>query len=210
MIGPLARLYAAPPAWRRPQPAWHQLYTLWSGRSLLQPNIVCSATVLRHRSGVWWIVAHTLPLALCAPKPQAKAAAPATNTTAFLAYPHTPAVNGCVNACCPVQLAKPLVHWHTGKGPLDWLLALSPGGMPSSHTASVVGMTTALGLLEGTSSNMFALALVLTLIVAYDATGVRLHAGAWPLSCSGNRQQDAVCGWHLCRAAGHCTICCQT
>jgi acid phosphatase family membrane protein YuiD len=43
-------------------------------------------------------------------------------------------------------------------------------------------MTTALGLLEGSSSTMFALALVLTLIVAYDATGVRLHAGAQLLS----------------------------
>lgn len=79
-------------------------------------------------------------------------------------------------ACDPLQLAKPLVHWHNGKQ-LDWLLALSPGGMPSSHTASVVGLTTALGLHEGTSSTIFALSLVLSLVVAYDATGVRLHAG---------------------------------
>jgi acid phosphatase family membrane protein YuiD len=49
--------------------------------------------------------------------------------------------------------------------------------MPSSHTASVVGLTTALGLSEGTSSTLFALAVVLSLVVAYDATGVRLHAG---------------------------------
>jgi len=74
------------------------------------------------------------------------------------------------------KLAKPLVHWHNGKQ-LDWLLALSPGGMPSSHTASVVGLTTALGLHEGTSSTIFALSLVLSLVVAYDATGIRLHAG---------------------------------
>lgn len=32
-------------------------------------------------------------------------------------------------------------------------------------------------MLEGTQSNLFALALVLSLVVAYDATGVRLHAG---------------------------------
>lgn len=43
--------------------------------------------------------------------------------------------------------------------------------------AFVVGMTTALGMLEGTRSTLFALALVMTLVVAYDATGVRLHAG---------------------------------
>lgn len=74
------------------------------------------------------------------------------------------------------QLAKPLVHFHTHKQ-LDWLLVLSPGKMPSSHTASVVGLATAVGLKEGTSSTMFALALLLSLVVAYDATGVRLHAG---------------------------------
>lgn len=79
-------------------------------------------------------------------------------------------------SCTCAQLAKPLVHWHNGKQ-LDWLLALSPGGMPSSHTASVVGLTTALGLHEGTSSTIFALSLVLSLVVAYDATGIRLHAG---------------------------------
>ncbi len=30
---------------------------------------------------------------------------------------------------------------------------------------------------EGTGSALFAMALVFTLVVAYDATGVRLHAG---------------------------------
>lgn len=45
------------------------------------------------------------------------------------------------------------------------------------YAAFVVGVTVALGLLEGTGSGTFALALVMSLVVAYDATGVRLHAG---------------------------------
>lgn len=90
---------------------------------------------------------------------------------------------------CPsfrLQLAKPLVHWHTtGKQQLDWFLAVSPGGMPSSHTAAAVGLTTTLGLIEGTHSTMFALAALFTLIVAYDATGVRLHAGECGVTAAG-------------------------
>lgn len=40
-----------------------------------------------------------------------------------------------------------------------------------------MGVTTAVGVLHGSSSPMFAIALVFSLIVMYDATGVRLHAG---------------------------------
>ena len=49
--------------------------------------------------------------------------------------------------------------------------------MPSSHTALVVGLTTAVGLKESLDSSMFALCLVFSLVVMYDASGVRLHAG---------------------------------
>ena len=49
--------------------------------------------------------------------------------------------------------------------------------MPSSHTALVVGLTTAVGLKDSLDSSMFALCLVFSLVVMYDATGVRLQAG---------------------------------
>ena len=49
--------------------------------------------------------------------------------------------------------------------------------MPSSHTALVVGLTTAIGLKDALDSSIFALCLVFSLVVMYDATGVRLHAG---------------------------------
>jgi len=49
--------------------------------------------------------------------------------------------------------------------------------MPSSHTALVVGLTTAVGLKDSLDSSIFALCLVFSLVVMYDATGVRLQAG---------------------------------
>ena len=49
---------------------------------------------------------------------------------------------------------------------------MGSGGMPSSHTALVVGLTTAVGLKESLDSSLFALCLVFSLVVMYDATGV--------------------------------------
>ncbi|MCO5581652.1 hypothetical protein L7F22_035541 [Adiantum nelumboides] len=54
---------------------------------------------------------------------------------------------------------------------------LGPGGMPSSHAATVMGLAVAIGLKDGPGGSLFAIALVLASVVMYDATGVRLHAG---------------------------------
>ena len=51
------------------------------------------------------------------------------------------------------------------------------GGMPSSHSAFVSSMTTAVGITEGFGSAQFAIAFVLSFIVMYDASGVRKAAG---------------------------------
>jgi acid phosphatase family membrane protein YuiD len=48
------------------------------------------------------------------------------------------------------------------------------GGMPSSHSALVVGLATAIARLDGMQSTSFALAAVLAGVVMYDAAGVRL------------------------------------
>lgn len=56
-------------------------------------------------------------------------------------------------------------------------LFISSGGMPSSHTSFVVGLTTAVGLIEGFASTFFAISAVLSLVVMYDASGVRREAG---------------------------------
>lgn len=51
------------------------------------------------------------------------------------------------------------------------------GGMPSSHSAIVMGLTAAVGRLNGVTSDAFAVALILSLVVMYDAAGVRRAAG---------------------------------
>jgi acid phosphatase family membrane protein YuiD len=135
------------------------------------------------------------------------------------------------------QAAKVFTGSRAPGGGFDWSLALSAGGMPSSHTALVVALAMAIGVevccgvlswcvvwrvgavvwlmlllmsswhthtrldfciscwtiphqhtpphpippaktkKDGTGSSVFALAVVMAAIVAYDASGVRLHAG---------------------------------
>jgi acid phosphatase family membrane protein YuiD len=51
------------------------------------------------------------------------------------------------------------------------------GGMPSSHAASVSTLATAVGLQEGFDSALFAVAAFFSLVVMYDAAGIRRAAG---------------------------------
>lgn len=59
----------------------------------------------------------------------------------------------------------------------DLLLINASGGFPSSHTSFVVATTLAIGLREGFSSSVFAIGIVFSLIVMYDAMNVRYYAG---------------------------------
>ena len=59
----------------------------------------------------------------------------------------------------------------------NWTLLLSAGGMPSSHSALMTAVTTSIGLNAGWGNPIFALALAVTAIIVYDATGVRRQAG---------------------------------
>lgn len=56
-------------------------------------------------------------------------------------------------------------------------LAFSTGGMPSSHSAAVAALTTSVGIVEGANSVMFAIAAVFSVIIMFDASGVRRQAG---------------------------------
>lgn len=87
----------------------------------------------------------------------------------------------------PVMLSA-LLAWgiaQTLKMPIDyflhkrwnWSLLFSAGGMPSSHSALVTATTLAIGIFDGVKSSTFALAFVLSMIVIYDATGIRRQAG---------------------------------
>lgn len=59
---------------------------------------------------------------------------------------------------------------------MDFRRFVGAGGMPSSHSAFVSALATGVGLTEGWASTSFALALVFSLVVMYDAAGVRLAA----------------------------------
>lgn len=62
-------------------------------------------------------------------------------------------------------------------GFLDLRMLVTTGGMPSSHSSSVVSMATTVGLIEGFQSVLFSLACTLAIIVMYDSAGVRRAAG---------------------------------
>ena len=51
------------------------------------------------------------------------------------------------------------------------------GGMPSSHSALAISLTTAIGIREGPNTSIFIVALFLSLIVIRDALGVRRATG---------------------------------
>jgi len=59
----------------------------------------------------------------------------------------------------------------------DWHRFHGSGGMPSSHTSMVVSASIMLGALNGFDTPLFAIALVFSSVVMYDATGVRRETG---------------------------------
>ena len=85
-------------------------------------------------------------------------------------------------------LLAPLVAWAIAQASkvivsslrqrrLNLRVLAETGGMPSSHTAIVMGMTTAVGKHAGVSSAAFAIALIFSFVVMYDAAGLRRAAG---------------------------------
>ncbi|MGV8049964.1 MAG: divergent PAP2 family protein [Anaerolineaceae bacterium] len=74
------------------------------------------------------------------------------------------------------QLLKVLIDYFHNKS-WNWALMVNPGGMPSSHSALMTGITASIGFYVGWGSPLFALSLSMTTIVVYDATGVRHQVG---------------------------------
>jgi acid phosphatase family membrane protein YuiD len=60
---------------------------------------------------------------------------------------------------------------------LAWNFFFSSGGMPSAHAATVCALTTAVAMTLGMGSPYFSIAVVLAIIVIYDAAGVRQSVG---------------------------------
>ncbi len=56
-------------------------------------------------------------------------------------------------------------------------ILFSTGGMPSSHSASVVALTTSAAISKGFGSGYFAISALFAIIVMIDASGVRYETG---------------------------------
>lgn len=74
------------------------------------------------------------------------------------------------------QLIKIIIEaWKSKK--IDWKRVFGAGGMPSSHSAASVALTTALWRDFGFDDPLVAVAFLFTAIVLYDAAGVRRETG---------------------------------
>lgn len=89
---------------------------------------------------------------------------------------NNPSLITALTAWMLAQLVKPPVEYlRTRKWSL--LYIFSAGGMPSSHSALMVAATMGIGLHEGFDVPAFTIALAISMIVLYDAAGVRREAG---------------------------------
>ncbi len=60
---------------------------------------------------------------------------------------------------------------------LDFTRLVGSGGMPSSHSSITMSLTMAVGFVHGFESALFAICMILSFVVMYDASGVRRSAG---------------------------------
>jgi uncharacterized protein len=86
-----------------------------------------------------------------------------------------------------IYLLTPVLGWLAAQG-LKFLFSLrkdgitvsdvwQSGGMPSSHAAFMVSLSTVVLLSEGITSILFAITAAVTAIILYDAIGVRRTVG---------------------------------
>lgn len=61
--------------------------------------------------------------------------------------------------------------------PFNFCRVIGSGGMPSSHASFVSTLSTSIGLRYGFRSDLFAIVAVFSLIIIYDAGGVRRAVG---------------------------------
>ncbi|MEI8129180.1 MAG: divergent PAP2 family protein [bacterium] len=85
------------------------------------------------------------------------------------------------------QVLKFLLHL-IFKKKIDFKQFTTTGGMPSSHSAGVVGIATAVGIISGFSSIDFSIAMGYALVVMYDAAGLRRASGK--MAACLNRMMD--------------------
>jgi len=60
---------------------------------------------------------------------------------------------------------------------INFRLLLGSGGMPSSHSATVMALCIAVGRIEGWNTSLFIVSLIFAIIIMTDAVGVRRAVG---------------------------------
>lgn len=74
------------------------------------------------------------------------------------------------------QFIKVFTYLFTHKK-INFKIFTTTGGMPSSHTAGVIGLSTSVALIEGLDSMLFAVSIGFSLVIMQDAAGLRRAAG---------------------------------
>ncbi len=74
------------------------------------------------------------------------------------------------------QFVKMLCSF-TKTGRLDFSYIVSTGGMPSAHSAMASSLATAIGMVKGFDSSLFAMSLAFAIVIMFDASTVRRAAG---------------------------------
>jgi hypothetical protein len=79
-------------------------------------------------------------------------------------------------AMATVQLFKFFFAWARYRRP-DFTRLVGTGGMPSAHAATVTALSVSVGMDAGWNSTLFGAVAFFSLVIMYDATGIRRAAG---------------------------------
>ena len=96
-------------------------------------------------------------------------------TTTIVSFFYNPIISPTLIAYLASVVGK-IIYESIKKKHLTIQIAIHDGGMPSSHTATVIGLSTAIFLHEGMST-VFWMSLVFAFVVMKDATGIRWETG---------------------------------
>ena len=84
-------------------------------------------------------------------------------------------ISGAAAACISQLIKFVIFTMRTGK--INFKIFTTTGGMPSAHSAAVVALSTTVGIIKGFDSVTFAIAAGFSMIIMYDAAGLRRAAG---------------------------------
>ncbi|XP_074296401.1 uncharacterized protein LOC141626567 [Silene latifolia] len=107
--------------------------------------------------------------------PPSSSSSSSSSSNYFSIFTNLPLISAIL-AFALAQSIKVLTTWYKEKR-WDYKQLIGSGGMPSSHSATVTALAAAIGFHDGLGGSLFAAVVILSCVVMYDATGVRLHVG---------------------------------